>query len=125
MFSSRPLLIAGIVAGSLAGVALVAAALTVVATKGPALSAPTMSLLVLGTAAGIVLDATWLCLAMDRLLRLSHGGNGDDDGGEGWGRRGPDPARPSPPSGDPGWWPEFERDFRAYQEERSRAPVAD
>ncbi len=36
--------------------------------------------------------------------------DGDDDGGE-------------PPPGDdpPPWWPEFEREFRAYADDRSRA----
>lgn len=119
--SSRPLLIAGIVAGALAGIALVAAALVVVAVDGPTLSAQVMSLLVLGTAAGIVLDGTWITLAVGWLGKLNHRDNGDDDGDEGWGRRGPDPSRPSPPSGDPGWWPEFERDFREYQDARSRS----
>jgi hypothetical protein len=36
-------------------------------------------------------------------------GDSDDDSGGG-GRRPPEP----PPPADPGWWPEFERDFAAY-----------
>lgn len=38
---------------------------------------------------------------------------GDDDGGHGGGGGGP-------PDGDPPWWPEFERDFRRYLQERVR-----
>lgn len=121
--SSRPLLIAGIVAGALAGVALVAVALFIVAVDGATLSAQMMSMLVLGTMGLIALDGTWLTMAMRRLGKLSDGGENDD--GEGWGRRGPAPARPSPPSGDPGWWPEFERELRTYQQERERSPTAD
>lgn len=121
--SSRPLLIVGIVVGILAGVALFAVALAVVAIDGPALSGQMMSLVVLGAALGFVLDATWLTVAVDRLLKL--GGGGDDgDGGTGWGKPRPDP-RPSSPSDEFDWWPAFERDFRAYRDAYERAPIED
>jgi hypothetical protein len=51
------------------------------------------------------------------LLRISRGnGPGDDghgDDGPPW-RRGWGPWRPRPRGPEPAWWPEFERDFRAY-----------
>jgi hypothetical protein len=121
--SSRPLLIAGIVGGILAGVALFALALAVVAIDGAALSGQIMAMLVLAAMLGFVLDATWLTLAIDRLSKLGHGRK-DDEGGEGWGTPRPDPERPWPPSGDPDWWPAFERDFGVYGEAGDRAPVA-
>lgn len=122
--SSRPLLIVGIVGGIVAGVALFAAALAVVAISGPALSGQIMAMLVLGAMLGFVLDATWLTLAVDRLSKL--GGDGEDeDGGDGWGKPGPDPVRPWLPSEDPDWWPAFERDFRAYYDAREDTPIAD
>jgi len=109
-----------------AGIALFALALAVVAVDGPALSGQMLSVIVLGAALGLVLDATWLAVAVDRLARLGRGE--DDEGGAGWGKPGPDPVRPGPPSHDFDWWPEFERDFRAYQDARDtreRAPAAD
>lgn len=106
----------------MAGVALFAAALAVVAMSGAALSGQVMALLVLGAMLGFVLDATWLTLAVDRLSKL--GGDGEE-GGDGWGKPGPDPVRPRPPSGDPDWWPAFERDFGAYQHAREDTPIAD
>ena len=121
--SSRPLVIAGIVGGILAGVALFALALALVAIDGAALSAQMMAMLVLGAALGFVLDATWLCLAVGWLAKLDHGSEGEE-GGEGWGRPGPDPARPWPPSEDLDGCPEFEGDFRVYLEARERALVA-
>ena len=49
------------------------------------------------------------------LIRLSGGDGPDDGGGDGgppwWRGRGPGP-RPRGP--EPMWWPQFERDFRAY-----------
>ena len=52
------------------------------------------------------------------LVRLSSGGGEDDKGGEGdeWWRRGrgPRPRGPRPRGPEPTWWPEFEREFRAY-----------
>jgi hypothetical protein len=123
--SSRPRLIAGIIGGAVAGVALFVLALVLVAVIGDALSAQMMATLVLLTLLGFVVDATWLCLAVDRLRKLDHGGEGDD-GGEGWGGPGPpSPAHPCPPSEDPEWWPEFERDFRDYLEPREHTPSAD
>jgi hypothetical protein len=45
------------------------------------------------------------------LMRPRGGGGGGGPGGRG-------PHHPEPP-----WWPEFERDFRAYVETRARIPV--
>lgn len=123
--SSRLLLIAGIAAGILAGAALFTAALVLVANDSTAVSASTMAVLVLGTALGWVLDASWLCFAVGRLVKPGDGSEGDDgEGGEGWGRRGPDPGSPRPPSEDPEWWPEFEREFGDHVRGQERAPVA-
>jgi hypothetical protein len=47
---------------------------------------------------------------------MSPRGGGDDDGGGGGPGSGPDD--PGPP-----WWPEFERDFRAYVAARERTPA--
>jgi hypothetical protein len=125
--SSRPRLIAGIVGGAVAGVALFALALVLVAILGDALSAQMMATLVMLTLLGFLLDATWLCVAVDRLRKLDHGSEGGE--GEGGGGRGgpgpPRPPHPRPPSEDPDWWPEFERDFRDYLQPRERAPAAD
>jgi hypothetical protein len=123
--SSRPVLIAGFVGGVVAGVALFALALVLVAIGGTALGGPMMALLVLGTVMGFVLDSAWLSVAVCRLAKLDAGGGGEEDeGGKGRGRPGPDPAPPSPPSEDPEWWPEFERELRAYLEADERTPVA-
>lgn len=71
-----------------------------------------------------------MCVFVGAVLLLSrhgHGGddNGDGGGGGGWGR---DDRRPSPPDprpdGEPGWWPDFERQFAAYVKQRT-APVED
>ncbi len=120
--SSRPLLIAGIGGGVLAGVALFVLALALVAIDGSALSGSVMAMLVLGAALGWALDAAWICLALDRLAKIDRGSDGEDGhNGEGWG--GPRPSHPRPPSQDPDWWPEFERDLRAELKARDRAPV--
>jgi len=120
--SSRRLVIAGIIGGVLAGLAVFAVALVLVAMIGPALSAQMMAILVLGAALGLVLDATWLTLAVAQLGKLDHGG--DDEGWEGGGGPAPDPVRPRPPGEDPDWWPELERDLRAHLEAPDDAPVA-
>jgi hypothetical protein len=122
--SSRSRLIIGIVGGVVAGVALFALALAVVAIDGVGLSGQTMAILVLGTMLGFVLDATWLTLAVDRLAKLGRGGE-NGEGGEGWEEPDPDPVRPHPPSDGSDWWPDFERDLSVYREARERAPVAD
>jgi hypothetical protein len=124
--SSRPLLIIGIVGGVLAGVALFALALGLVARDGAALSGQLMATIVLGAMLGFVLDAAWLTLAVDRLSKLGRDGDGgDDDDGGGRGKPGRDPVRPWPPSEDPDWWPAFERDFRDYEKARKQAPTSD
>ncbi len=46
----------------------------------------------------------------------------DDDGGGGLHRDDPPPPI-TPPSGDPVWWPEFERQFAAYVAARAAAPA--
>lgn len=120
--SSRPLLIIGIVSAVLTGVALFVLALAVVAIDGAALDGQTMSIVVLGAALGLVLDATWLALAVDRLLKLSRGGD-DEEGGDGWGKPGPDPVRPWPPPQDFDWLA-FERQFRDYRDTQEHAPIA-
>jgi hypothetical protein len=123
--SSRPLVIAGIVGGVLAGVALCVGALLLVAIDGLALSAQVMATLMLAVALVVVLDATWLTVAVAKLGKFDHGGEDDDDeGGGGWGRPGADPARPRPPGEDPDWWPEFERDLRAHIERRDDVRAA-
>lgn len=125
--SSRPLLIAGIVGGAVAGIVLLSGALVLVATDGAALSGSMMATLVLGAVGAWVLDGTWLIFAVDRLQTLGHGRDGEEgEGDDGWGRPGPSPVDPSSPSDDLDWWPEFERDLRAHlqERERERTPVA-
>ncbi len=120
--SSRALLIAGIAAGIVVGVALLGLALVVVALDGSTLSATTMALLILGAAVGWVLDATWLSLAIVRLMEPGRGG--EDEGGNGWGGSGPRPVPPRPPDDDFDWWPQFEADLRAHLEPGDRVPAA-
>ena len=99
--SSRSLVIAGIVAGILAGIALFGLALAVVAIDGAALGPQMMATLILGVALGFVLDATWLTVAVGWLGKLDHGSEGEEGrGGGGWDRPGPGPARPWPPCED-------------------------
>jgi hypothetical protein len=120
--SSRPLLIGGIVLGALGGIALCVAALVVVAIDGSALSAQVMATLLMVTALGVVLDATWLTYAVAQLARL--GGGDDDEGGEPRGGPSSDPVVPGPSHEGPDWWPEFERELRTHLEAREDAPVA-
>jgi uncharacterized membrane protein YgcG len=123
--SSRALLIVGIVGATLAGIALFAVALAVVAIDGSSLSGQVMAMLVLAALLGLVLDATWLCLAVDRLSKRGHGGDGEDGGGgEGGGGPGSDPACPQSPFGDPESWLEFERELCVHRERREREPAA-
>ena len=121
--SSRPLVIAGFVGGVVAGVALFAGALALVAMGGDGMSGPMMALLVLGTMLGFVLDATWLTLALGRLTGDGPGDGEDGDGGNGWGSPGSDPPRPRPPSDEPDWWPEFERELTEYLKVRERPRI--
>ena len=120
--SSRPVVVAGIVGGIFAGVALFCLALVVVAIDGAALSGQMMAKIVLGAMLGFVLDAIWLTLATDRLSKLGRGRQ-DEEGGEGWGTPEPDPERPWPPSENPDWWPAFEHDLGVHREARDRAPI--
>ena len=47
--------------------------------------------------------------------RTDHGdGPSDGGGGEGGDPRRPRPSPPRPSDGDPGWWPDFERQFADY-----------
>jgi hypothetical protein len=50
------------------------------------------------------------------------GGKDDNEGGGGFGNRGDggSPPKPKPHSPEPGWWPEFERDFRSYVQAQAR-----
>ncbi|MGH2875042.1 MAG: hypothetical protein ACRDNJ_04235 [Solirubrobacteraceae bacterium] len=120
--STRSRLIARIVAGVLIGVALLGGALAVVAIEGEALNGPMMAVVVLGALGGWALDATWLTFAIVQLTTLGDGQDGEEGGDE---RREPEPPPPGPvlPSGEPGWWPEFERDLRAHADARERTPV--
>jgi hypothetical protein len=49
-------------------------------------------------------------------------GKDDNEGGGGHGNRGDggSPPKPKPRSPEPGWWPEFERDFRTYVQAQGR-----
>jgi hypothetical protein len=122
--SSRPLLILGIVGAVLAGVALFAVALAVVAIDGATLSGQGMATVVLGAMLGLVLDVTWLTFAVDRLSKLG-GESDDEENDDGWGTPGRDPVRPSPPSKDLDWWAELDRDFPVVRDAREREPIAD
>jgi hypothetical protein len=57
------------------------------------------------------------------LIRLTSPGDSDEDGGDdgppGGRRRGPRRPRPRGPE-EPMWWPDFERDFRAYAKRQER-----
>lgn len=60
---------------------------------------------------GVIFLLVWVVVLVTRPPR--HGGDDDDEGrGGGGGPRGPD--RPPSPSGDPAWWPDFERQFAEY-----------
>jgi hypothetical protein len=123
--SSRSLVIAGIVAGILAGVTLFGLALAVVAIDGAALGPQMMAMLMLGAALGFVLDATWLTVAVGWLGKLDHGGDGEEGrGGGGWNDPGPGPARPWPPCEDLEGSPECHAELSAYPEapEQARVP---
>lgn len=122
--SPRSLLIARIVVGVLAGLALLAGALAVVAIDGSALNGPMMATVVLGALAGWALDATWLAFAIDRLVTLGQDGEGRE-GEDGDGGRGPEPHPPGPrpPTEDADWWPGFERELRAHVEARERERI--
>jgi hypothetical protein len=61
-----------------------------------------------------------MCVYMQDEPGDNRGDDGDSPGG-GNGGGGRPPRRPDPRGG-PAWWPQFERDFRAYVEER-RAPL--
>jgi hypothetical protein len=68
--------------------------------------------------------AGFIALALVRWTRPdeSDGDGGSDEGGHGRGWRGP---RPRPRGPEPAWWPEFERDFRAYvKRQETRAPMS-
>jgi hypothetical protein len=50
------------------------------------------------------------------IVRLSRGNGGEEGGADEdrWWRGGGGPPRPRPRGPEPSWWPEFEREFRAY-----------
>ena len=65
---------------------------------------------------------TFVALA---LVRVSHADGPDDDSGgdDGPPRRGERGPRPRPSGPEPLWWPQFERDFRAYVNAQARHAV--
>jgi hypothetical protein len=77
--------------------------------------------LVLGVApwffAGCAVVTLFVALVAAPMMRTPPPRSDDDDGGGDGGGGGPS----GPDGGDPPWWPEFERDFRAYAEQRRRA----
>ena len=56
------------------------------------------------------------------LSRVASDSGGDENEGGGGGSRGDggSPRKPKPHSPEPGWWPEFERDFRSYVQAQGR-----
>ena len=90
---------------------------------GGGLSALTTAGLSSVSALGFVIVTINACRV---LRRVAPGASGGEGGEEGWGRGGPGPnPTPRPPSSDePDWWPQFERDLRAYLEAYERVPVA-
>jgi hypothetical protein len=75
-----------------------------------------ITLLVLASGVALVARTAW--------RQRGQGGGpdaegGEDDGGGGRWRR-EKPRAPKPPTGqEPPWWPQFEREFRAYAARRS------
>jgi hypothetical protein len=67
----------------------------------------------------------FIALALVRLSRpgggeSDEGGGGDDGPPRGWRGPGPKPRGP-----EPAWWPEFEREFRAYvRAQDARTPIS-
>jgi len=107
-------------------------ALTVVMSVGALSVSSTVEIALVGTSwlglhssAGLWVSAACSVLSLAAmlllllLLILSAGGGEDDDD------RGDDDEPPAPegPSGEPAWWPDFERDLDAYlrEPERSRS----
>ena len=109
------------VMAALAGGALFGTASTVVVMLRPH-SVLLSAGLSVAVALGYALIALWLCLVLRRLGRF--GGTADGGGGEGWGRQRQHSTRPQPPSDGLDFWPEFERELRAYLETQEREPVA-
>jgi hypothetical protein len=109
------------IAAGLAGAALFGIASTVVVVLQPH-SVPLSVGMSVAVALGYALIALWVCLALRRLGLLREGDEGAD--GEGWGREPRRPQRPQPPPDGPDWWPELERELRAYLETPEREPVA-
>ena len=58
------------------------------------------------------------------LARATRPDERDDDGDDGPPGRGWRRPRPKPRGPEPSWWPEFEREFRAYVRATSRSPRA-
>jgi hypothetical protein len=123
-FASLPLTIAAIVASGLVGAALLALAAALLVTRDM-LTTPTVAGLAFASALGFVVVTIKLCRVIEALVGPGQGpdgeGGGPDDGGGG---PGPGPTRPRPPSDEPAWWPQFERDLRAYLDARERVPAS-
>ena len=101
-------------------------ALVVVMTTGAIFIGSTVEMFLVGTSrlgldsgAGVFVSVACSVLSLAAvaflLVALGAGdGHGDDDGGHG----GDDePPSPEGPSGEPSWWPDFERDLAAYLRE--------
>jgi hypothetical protein len=68
----------------------------------------------------LVCGAWWF--AVWSVRRWEIGGEDSDDGGNGGGGGHPSPPSRSPET-EPGWWPEFEREFEAYIKATSRKAI--
>ena len=101
-------------------------ALVVVMTTGAIFVGSTVEMVLVGTSrlgldsgAGVFVSVACSVLSLGAvaflLVALGAGdGHDDDDGGHG----GDDePPSPEGPSGEPSWWPDFERDLAAYLRE--------
>jgi hypothetical protein len=118
--TSLPLATAAIAGAIVLGRALLAVTLALLAVGDP-LRAPATGGLALASALGFAIVTIALCRVTRRLAAAAGKRHGDDGhGGSGPGRdRGP-----RPPSDEPDWWPQFERDPRAYLEAHEQLPVA-
>jgi len=120
--TSLPLATAAIIGGIVLGGALLAVTLGLLAVGNP-LGAPATGGLALASILGFALITVLLCRVTRRLAPVAGRRDGDDGEGGGPGRGGRDPS-PWPPSDEPDWWPQFERDLHAYVEARERVPIS-
>jgi hypothetical protein len=118
--TSLPLATAPIAGAIVLGGVLLAVTLGLLAVGDP-LSAPATGGLALASALGFVIVTIALCRVIRRLAAAAGSRHGDD--GEGGGEGGREPG-PRPPSDEPDWWPQFERDLCAYLEAHERYTLA-